>query len=217
MDEPNRQDREDVKEHLSMDPIYVDIDDVISETTRALVSILAKEFNKIVAFEDIYTFNLKESFELSDEQYEKFFQRVHEPDVILSFPPITKAIATLKRWQDKGHKIAIVTGRLPDAFESSLTWLNHHQVPYDSFMMVDKYSRPGVKASSMACSLEEFSSMKFSFAIEDSADMALYLSQTMDIPVALMSRPWNLRLKLNGKIRRFDSWHTIDDEVEKFW
>ena len=196
-----------------MSPIYVDFDDVLSDTTSAFVKILKREFDKRVGFEDISSFNLKVSFNLSDKEYAHFFQRVHQPDVIMAFPLIKGAIGVLEDWINLGYQISIVTGRLTTAYEASLAWLAEHKVPYHSFTMVDKYSRENIDTK-IAISMEEFSEKKFSLAIEDSATMALHLSQKMRIPVALMDRPWNRKVDLNQNLRRYSSWSEIHKDFK---
>jgi uncharacterized HAD superfamily protein len=191
-----------------MSPIYVDFDDVLSDTTSAFLKILKLEFGKSVNFEDISSFDLKVSFNLSDKEYEYFFERVHQAEVIMAFPPIEGAIGALEEWIRLGYQIAIVTGRLTSAYEASLDWLAKHNVPYHSFIMVDKYSRENIDTK-IAISMKEFSEMKFSLAIEDAATMALHLSQKMGIPVALIDRPWNRKVDLNHNIRRYKSWSDI--------
>jgi uncharacterized HAD superfamily protein len=189
-------------------PIYVDFDDVLSDTTGAFLKILEREFGKRVDFDDISSFDLKVSFNLSDSEYAHFFQRVHQAEVIMAFPPIQGAIGTLDNWNRLGYQISIVTGRLTTAYEASLDWLAKHKVPYHSFTMVDKYSRENIDTK-IAISMQEFSEKKFGLAIEDSPTMALHLSLKMGIPVALMDRPWNRTVDLNHNIRRYASWAEI--------
>jgi len=189
-------------------PVYVDLDDVLSDTTKSFIKILECEFGKKVNFEDIFSFDLKVSFNLTEIEFEHFFQMVHQPDVILEFAPIEGAIGVLEEWTELCYEVSIVTGRLTAAYETSIAWLAKHNVPYHSFSMVDKYSRKNIDRD-IAISLEDFSEMKFSLAIEDSAKMALYLSQKMCIPVALINRPWNRMANLNNKIKRFRSWYDI--------
>ena len=81
-----------------MFPIYVDFDDVLSDTTTAFLKILKSEYGKSVNFEDIFTFDLKASFNLSDLEYEHFFHRVHQADEIMAFTPMEGAIRTLEEW-----------------------------------------------------------------------------------------------------------------------
>jgi len=196
-----------------MSPIYVDFDDVLSDTTSAFLKILKLEFGKSVNFEDIFSFDLKVSFKLTESEYEHFFRRVHQAEVIMAFAPIEGAIGTLEEWVELGYQISIVTGRLTTAYEASLDWLAKHNAPYHSFTMVDKYSRENIDTK-IAISMEKFSEMKFSLAVEDSATMALHLSQKMGIPVALMDRPWNRRVNLNHKINRYKSWSDIRKDFQ---
>ena len=194
-------------------PIYVDFDDVLSNTTSAFLKILKLEFGKSVNFEDIFSFDLKASFNLTDSEYEDFFHRVHQADVIMSFAPMEGAIGALEDWVRLGYQISIVTGRLTSAHEASLDWLAQHKVPYHSFTMVDKYSRETFDTE-LAVSMEEFSEMKFSLAVEDSAKMALHLSQKMGIPVALIDRPWNRTANFNHRISRYTSWYDIQNDFQ---
>lgn len=189
-------------------PIYVDLDDVLSDTTRSFLKILRREFNKSVNFEDVFSFDLKVSFNLTDSEYEHFFHRAHQPDVIMAFSPVEGAIEVLNKWTGLGYQVSIVTGRLTTAYEASLDWLAKHKVPYHSFIMVDKYSRKNIDRN-MAISMEAFSEMKFCLAMEDSAKMAQHLSQEMGIPVALIDRPWNRTPNLNHNIERYTSWFDI--------
>lgn len=189
-------------------PIYVDLDDVLSDTTQSFIKILRREFGKNVDFEDIFSFDLKVSFNLSDSEYEHFFYRAHQPEVIMEFSPIEGAIGVLGEWTKLGYHVSIVTGRLTSAYEASLDWLAKHKVPYHAFTMVDKYSRKNID-SNIAISMEQFSKMKFCLAMEDSTTMAQHLSQKMAIPVALIDRPWNRNANLNHNITRYTSWYDI--------
>ena len=189
-------------------PIYVDLDDVLSDTTKSFVKILRREFGKRVNFEDVFSFDLKVSFNLTESEFKHFFQMVHQPEVIMEFTPMEGAIGVLEEWTKLGYQVSIVTGRLTTAYEASLDWLAKHKVPYHSFAMVDKYSRKNVD-NGFATSMEDFSEMKFSLAVEDSERMAQYLSQKMGIPVALFNRPWNRMANLNNKIKRYKAWYDI--------
>ena len=195
-------------------PIYIDLDDVLSETTRSFLKIFKREYGREVAFDQVTSFNLKDAFRLTQNEYDYFFDLIHEPEEILSYEPVDDAIAVLKTWAGKGTEIAVVTGRLTSTYESSLEWLDRHQVPYDSFIMVDKYSRPKTDGN-IAISLEKLSKMKFSFAIEDSLSMAEYLSQDMETKVVLFDRPWNQSQSGNGNIERCTSWKQIDFVINK--
>ena len=189
-------------------PIYVDIDDVLADTSRSLINIAAKEFRKTIPFEELTSFDLKVSFDLTQAEYEHFLSLAHEPDEILGLEPFSEAIGAVRQWIASGHEIHIVTGRPTSTYETTLEWLTRHHVPYDHFFMVNKYDRPGMD-DTIALPMQTFSEMTFSFAIEDSYDMAVHLADQMDTPVFLYDRPWNRDFNRNRNIKRFQSWEEI--------
>lgn len=195
-----------------MPPIYIDLDDVIAATVKAFIAIVKQEFGKTVVNEQITDFDLKKSFNLNQQEYDHLFDVAHRPEEILKMDTITGAVDVLTAWSKKGHKIAIVTGRLTSTYDSSLEWLAKNQVPYDTFTIVDKYDRPNMDPK-IAVSLEELSGMQFSLAVEDSAAMAEYLSNDMKTPVALLDRPWNQYVKSNPKLKRYIAWEDLKDSA----
>lgn len=192
-----------------MSAIYVDLDDVISETTCHYVKIIEHEFGKSVAFEDIAFFDLQKSFSLTNREYEHFFNLVHKPEIILELEPVEDVIDVLCKWKNMGYEISVVTGRLTSAYESSLEWLKSNKVPFDFFIMVDKYSRDGIDKN-IAMSLESFSQMKFAAAIEDSVEMASFITRVMNRKMLLFDRPWNRSVSSDNYIHRCMSWDEID-------
>jgi uncharacterized HAD superfamily protein len=188
--------------------IYVDLDDVIAKTTCHYVDILKREFGRTVDFEDITSFNLQGSFALSDSEYEYFFSLVHRPEIILELEPIEGAVNALNSWSGQGYRIMVVTGRLTSTYESSLEWLKANNVPFDSFIMVDKYSRPVVDKN-IAITLDSFAEMEFSLAVEDSVDMVQFINKRMNIPVILFDRPWNRDSTPQSGVQRFKTWKEI--------
>lgn len=197
-----------------MPAIYVDLDDVISETTSQYVSIIEHEFGKSLAFQDITSFDLKKSFSLTGREYEHFFDLVHKPEIILKFDPVKDAIDVLQKWRDIGFEIFVVTGRLTSAYDSSLEWLKSNRVPFDLFIMVDKYSRDGIDKK-IAMSLESFSQVEFTVAVEDSVEMASFISRVMKRKVLLLDRPWNRSVSDDNYIQRCNSWHEVDMVFKK--
>jgi uncharacterized HAD superfamily protein len=172
------------------------------------VDIIEHEFGRKVDFECITTFNLQKSFSLSDSEFEYFFRLVHEPEVILDLKPFEGMLDQLNKWARLGYEISVVTGRLTSTYESSLEWLRINNIPFDSFIMVDKYLRPAVDKN-IAITLERFSEMEFIVAIEDSLDMARFIYQRMNTRVILFDRPWNRNAGLLPGLRRCASWQEI--------
>ena len=195
-----------------MPPIYVDIDDVLCETASRYVAIAALEFGKSVRYEDLACFDMQAVFGMTARDFDHFFQRVHQPDILLDLEPVPGAIETLNAWQARGLEIAIVTGRPTSVYEETLAWLADNNVCYQSFHMVDKYGHPGVDPR-IAISLEELAGMQFQAAVEDSFEMAAFLAGTMQTPVLLHDRPWNRQPEPNPRVTRCRGWQDIQSAM----
>ena len=194
--------------------IYVDVDDVVSRTTETYPDVVAQEFGKTVSFEDLTGFDLKLCFQLTDNEFQYFFDLVHQSDFLLGFDPVEGAVETLKAWADMGHIIDIVTGRPTSAQDATLSWLERNDVPFRGFIMVDKYNRPG-NDMALAISKEELSMMDYDLAVEDSPDMALFLARDMGVSTALIHRPWNRKCTIHDNLVRCTSWDEIHPMVKE--
>lgn len=188
--------------------VYIDVDDVVSKTTETYPRVVGEEFGRTVFFEDLTTFDLRVSFQLTDNEFHYFFDRVHQEDFLMSFDPVEGAVEGLREWADQGYGIEIVTGRPTSARDVTLAWLDRHRVPYENFIMVDKYNRPGNDLS-IAVSKAELAARHYDLAVEDSADMALFLANEMGVKTALIDKPWNRSCPENNNILRCGSWQEI--------
>lgn len=191
-------------------PIYVDLDDVLCETARLFLTVLERDFGKQVSYEMLTDFDVGTACGLKPHEREELYRRVHEPDALLGLAAIDGAAEKLKHWRAAGYEIAIVTGRPPESCEPSLEWLARNQILYDSFLLVDKYSRYKT-AQAHTLSLEAFSALRFSWAVEDSLPMANFLASRMHMPVALLDRPWNRSTSDPEMISRCNHWHEIKE------
>lgn len=188
--------------------IYIDCDDVLAESTLSYIDLVKREFGIEKTFEELTSFDLRESFGLTQQQFDHFFQLVHTREEVLKFQLLPGSIEVLNEWRNQGIKVAIVTGRITAAYDSTLEWLAMYKVPYDSFTIVDKYNRPEMDMS-IAKPLDYLRTQHYSFAIEDSLTMSKFLAQEMNLNVALVNRPWNHDSNLNAGITRVNTWNDI--------
>ena len=192
--------------------IYIDMDDVICQTVPYCLKIIDREFGKAVPFERLSTFDLGSACALQPDELAELFRIVHHPDELIRLEPVEGAVAALRQWIAAGYDITIVTGRPPATYDASLEWLARHRVPYQSFMVVDKYGRFET-ASTIGITLEQLAERQFCWAVEDSLPMASYLADRMRVPVALMDRPWNRKDLEHSLIGRYSCW----DDIAKEW
>jgi uncharacterized HAD superfamily protein len=175
--------------------IYVDLDDVLSETARAFLTLLEKEFGKTVAFDEITDFDLGKSFGLDADELARFMHLGHQPKILRGLRPIGGAIEGVNALYAMGYQIDVITGRPPATAEVSKAWLTDHRIPYHRLTFVDKYNHRGwYTPHPSAITLDELTRLDFCFAVEDSAAMALFLAGRLELPVALLERPWNQQI-----------------------
>jgi uncharacterized HAD superfamily protein len=196
-----------------MASVYVDVDDVLSDSAGTYLRIVAREFGKTATLADMVTFDLRRSFDLSEKEYSHLVEVAHRPEEILGMTPCPGALESLARWKRAGHTIHIVTGRPTHTLETSQQWLQDHAFPYDGFTIVDKYGRPDMDPK-IALPLRELQKMSFALAVEDSATMAAFLAEELGRPVALVDRPWNQAAAVNGKITRCRDWKQIEATLD---
>jgi len=191
------------------------MDDVLCDTAGAYLALLAREFDLHVDFEEVFSFNLQDSFGLDDEQNRHLFSCAHEPDFVSELQPIEGMLDVLRNWQRQGFHLSIITGRHTSARDATHQWLADQKIPYHSFIMVDKYnwSRTDKK---IAISLEQMSRMNFDAGVEDSPKMADYLSSEMGMPVILFDRPWNRGYEPDSKSRRCLGWQEVEAAVSEW-
>lgn len=191
--------------------IYLDIDDVVADCSKTMLRVLKDDFGKEVPFDDITDFDLGVSFDLDDTSLAAFFHTIHQPEILESMETFTGAKETMLRLKDHDAEIWLMTGRPPRTEASTKAWLSSNGIPYDHLFYVNKYGHVDeVPESGNFISLNDLKSMRFDYAVEDSATTAIFLAQNEVAPVLLMDRPWNRSFDIEGA-RRVTGWAQIDD------
>jgi uncharacterized HAD superfamily protein len=194
--------------------IYVDVDDVLSETVEGLLRLLRDHFGREVALEDCRDFDLGRAFGLDAAELRRFMELAHEPGVLDGLLPVAGARDVLESWTRGGYVVSVVTGRPPSTGEATRAWLHRQRLPHHSLSHVDKYGRHGDAFDTLP--LEHLAGSPYVLAVEDSLDMAAYLAATTRARVLLYDRPWNrhddaLEPPVRERIVRVRSWTEIGD------
>lgn len=177
-----------------MPRIYVDLDDVLSQTARAFLRLLAADYGKVIELDAIESFDLSVSFGLDAEELRRFMHDAHRPELLLGIEPMPGADDSLGAWKRRGYEIHVMTGRPPAAAEVSRAWLGRHRMPHDALHFVDKYARYDPAAwdgAEPVLRLEDIATDGYRLFVEDSLATAAALARASAAPVALMDRPWN--------------------------
>lgn len=195
--------------------IYVDYDDCLCETARSFSELAVEMFDKHVPYEKIRYFELDKSFDLDEEQYERFLVRGHEPDVLLSYEETLGASAVINEWLALGHEVSIITGRPFSAYEPSRKWLDEHGFKNVRLYCLNKYGRDNpVYEDEYSLELEDYYKMDFDFAVEDSPKAFKFFDHFKDLRVLVFDRPWNRECVFPGdNYTRCLGWEEIKNIV----
>lgn len=194
--------------------IYVDFDDCICETARNFSTLAVEMFDIHVPYEKIKYFELDKSFNLTNEQYDQFMTKGHEPEVLLSYDETPGATDVINEWISYGHEVFIITGRPFSAYEPSRQWLDNHGLKNVRLYCLNKYGRDSFIYSAFSLELEDYYKMKFDFAVEDSPKAFRFFDHLPDLKVLVYDRPWNrdTEFKNDNYIRCLD-WNQIRENV----
>ena len=207
-----------------MTAIYVDLDDVLAETGRALLRVLEEGFGRRVAFDEVRSHHLGESLGLDPDELQDFLDAAHEPEVLAAVEPMAGGAEALARWLERGYRVLVVTGRPPATREPTLGWLERHRIPFSEFHFLDKYSRyyrgahgtPAGGSPDGALALADLPGLELCLAVEDFPDISLHLARELEVPVALFDRPWNRSLAESGNpIVRCADWRQIGERFPR--
>jgi uncharacterized HAD superfamily protein len=172
--------------------IYIDIDDVLSQTLAAMLDLFADLYDRRVPYEAFVHFDMGETLGISDEQLDAFFELVHKDALLVGMSMVEGARTSLERWTSLGYEIHLLTGRPPFTEAATRGWLAEHALPHVSLTSVDKYGRAtSWPEGSPYITLEDVAKMDFCLAVEDSLEVAAFLAEHWEIEIALIDQPWN--------------------------
>ena len=147
------------------------------------LGLLERRFGRRVAFEEIRSYHLGDSFRLGPAELEEFMRLSHEPEALGSVRPMPGAAEALADWRRRGHQVFIVTGRPPATRRTTLDWLDRHAMAHDEFHFLDKYSEvyEGPRGTLReVLSLADLPALDFSLAVEDFPGTVEHLAVELD-------------------------------------
>ena len=195
--------------------IYVDFDDCLCETARTFSKLAEEMFGTNVPYGDIRCFDLNQSFDLDEGQYEQLMIRGHVPEVLLSFEETPGASGVINEWIDRGHEVSVITGRPMSAYETSRRWLDAHGLLRAPLYCLNKYGRDRfLKNSEFSLEPEDYYKMSFDYAVEDSPKAFKFFEHLPELKVLVFDRPWNQECEFpNGNYKRCFNWEEIRKSV----
>jgi len=192
--------------------IFVDFDDVLCETARALSAVAQRVFDKNVPYEEISVFDLRHAFSLSGDEIEHLMDIAHEIEFLEQLAPTPGAVESLRLLHAMGHEVVIVTGRPAYCHEGSVRWLRRFNLDFPEIIYLDKYGRSkpvALPGSPPVMTPDQFLSLSFDIAIDDSPAALDLLAALNECRILIYDRPWNREYQQRKSMRRVFNWSEI--------
>ena len=170
--------------------VYLDFDDVLAETFRALAAFAASEFGKTPVPGRETHFDLHESLGLGVGEYARFMDRFHA-EKLLDVEEMPGACEVLRGWVRDGIEPVVVTGRPVSAHGPSTEWLRRRGLGSVPVLHVDKYARFRDPSEPGVVPFPALRERGFGLAVEDAPAALSALASSGLCPYAAFARPWN--------------------------
>ena|SRR3989344_827983 len=187
--------------------IGIDIDNVIADTTVSYLSEFNAHFGTSIKFEEVTDFyHIETIFSKSKAQVDKFLEsKLHRDEFMIRVPPILPASDFIQIWLKKGMSVYYISARPKNIQKVTKKWLVKHGFWWEGAKLYTFDTDKNYTDIEYKTGIAKFE--KLDIFIEDKKDIA----EAMDIPVALLDRPWNSGA-LPRHVKRVYSW----EEINKF-
>ena len=179
--------------------IGLDIDGVIVDFAAVMLPLLSEACHRTVTIEDIYTYDITECLNISDESAEYIWQQTLGTDLLIDAPPVAGAVEGLMALD--GHEIWIITGRPSTLRNLTEAWLSRRNIRYDRIIF-DRIINKMMVGPEFDVFVEDF--LKGARVIAEAGVFTL-----------LFNQPWNQSLELPANCRRVYDWPAIVEIINK--
>ncbi|TKJ39437.1 MAG: hypothetical protein CEE38_01480 [Planctomycetes bacterium B3_Pla] len=183
--------------------LVIDIDNVIACTDEVMRDVIKKYSVNHVDFcyEDIKHFDYAKCLDrqgkrLKEDEWHLIHDKFSREENILRIQPYSDIQTHLSSLSDAGYCIQLVTSRLNSARESTVTWLNKHEIPHHGLHFVKHRCKHLIFQNCAG-------------VIEDDLDQAREFAN-LEISSYLLAHPWN-NVHKTEFLTRAQNWEEIVD------
>lgn len=118
---------------LERPTLFVDLDNVLCDLTSAVAVALNAAFNTQYVGSDFQVYSWDSV--VPSHMIPWLHDLTRSPTLYRNLSPIGGAVSTVRKAKAAGYTVKLVTDRVPDVQEATMTWLSQHDVPYDTLGM----------------------------------------------------------------------------------
>ena len=185
--------------------IWVDCDDVLSETMREIIK-RSPLVEKWIKLSDITSYGLfeVEKIWVSFEEALKIFYSFFESEEYFLTQSVFGAYEKLYEWKQQWHKFFVVTWRPKPYEDITRKWVEQH-FPwiFSDYLFMNQYTENEIPKSVLC------KQMWIELLIDDTAQNIIDMNWVW-MPWFLLDKPWNHGVKDTNLLHRVYSWEEID-------
>ena len=134
-------------EKIKYKSIVVDIDNTLTELQYTVDKITEVFKKEMLSEEDIFDFNFKKVIGISDAEDRAFWTN-HEKEIVENVPYVKERVESIKKLLDLDYleTVHLVSNRPLELRESTLRWLEEHEVEYTTLELIgDEYKEEVIR------------------------------------------------------------------------
>lgn len=185
--------------------IWVDCDDVLSETMKEIVK-RSPLVEKWIRLSDITSYGLfeVEKIWVNFEEALKIFYSFFESEEYFLTQAVFGAYEKLYEWKQQWHRFFVVTWRPKPYEDITKKWVEQH-FPwiFSDYLFMNQYTENEIPKSVLC------KQMWIGLLIDDTAQNIIDMNWVW-MPWFLLDKPWNQGVKDTNLLHRVYSWEEID-------
>ena len=189
---------------ISIQPLIIGIDiDGTITCTDSFLALLNDSFQTSIRLSDLKDNKIQHLVNCTSQQFKAWLAQ-NELAIYGSLPLLPHVKETILKWH-KHHTIYFVTARPAALQEVTYHLLDLHGLPYDSVTLLGKHDKTTA-----------ITQLKIDLFIEDNIHNANDISTKCNIPVLLLTMPYNEVKHATAQTARVNDWLEIERYVANF-
>jgi len=176
--------------------IGIDVDNVIADSAKVLISEINKFYNTKLTYSDIRMYDFHTILGISKTEMRPYWEKIYSERVPMRCKLVRGAREGVKGLKKK-YEVYLVTSRFREYEKDTVEWLRRMKIPYDHIAHVEEKQKH-VYAEKKGIKI----------FIEDDLEQAIYMSEA-GIKVFLFDHPWNRNVDVKKRFVRVKGWSEI--------
>ncbi|MBT4376769.1 hypothetical protein HOD29_05325 [archaeon] len=187
--------------------IGIDLDDVVFDFIQTILDFYLQEYNRVILFENVHTFQLDEIFNISLEETMNLIKKMALEGLVENMSLCKDAKESIYELS-KDHDIYFITSRLVRDYTPESLDNNFGDIKFGLYYSSNPYVGTKGKTKGEICN-----ELGIDLMIEDSREHAEICARK-GVKTFLLNKPWNKAYDLGENIKRVYNWKQVLEGIE---